>query len=148
MVSPPRGVRTGFGSHSQQTATKNQPTKPSQPRPQPLHKPETAAAPRDRPRRRRKPEPIDKAETEGPRFLKGSTGEFQSFDISRRAIVGTPIGRPRVTGLSDNGELVTWTMRHRYRKGVPFQIHPKSGLISVIKRMGRRTLDKYTVKVT
>ena len=52
-----------------------------------------------------------------PRFLRGKNGEFQHFRVSRDALPGTPIGRPRVTGLSRNGALVTWELRHRYRRG-------------------------------
>ena len=52
-----------------------------------------------------------------PRFLRGTHGEFQHFRVSRAARPGTPIGRPRVTGLSNNGALVNWEMRHRYRRG-------------------------------
>ena len=52
-----------------------------------------------------------------PRFLRGTHGEFQHFRVLRSARPGTPIGRPRVTGLSKNGALVNWEMRHRYRRG-------------------------------
>ena len=52
-----------------------------------------------------------------PRFLRGKNGEFQHFRVSKAARPGTPIGRPRVTGLSKNGALVNWEMRHRYRRG-------------------------------
>ena len=115
-----------------------------------------------------------------PRFLRGKNGEFQHFRVSKSARPGTPVGRPRVTGLSKNGALVNWEMRHRYRRGgkfilseskfvgnyknrfqllnflllifyflfsVPFDIHARSGLISIVKVMGANTLDVYTVKV-
>ena len=52
-----------------------------------------------------------------PRFLRGTNGEFQHFRVSKIARPGTPIGRPKVTGLSKNGALVNWEMRHRYRRG-------------------------------
>ena len=52
-----------------------------------------------------------------PRFLRGTHGEFQHFRVLRTARPGTPIGRPKVTGLSKNGALVHWEMRHRYRRG-------------------------------
>ena len=52
-----------------------------------------------------------------PRFLRGTNGEFQHFRVSKVARTGTPIGRPKVTGLSKNGALVHWEMRHRYRRG-------------------------------
>ena len=49
-------------------------------------------------------------------------GEFQHFRVSKSARPGTPVGRPRVTGLSKNGALVNWEMRHRYRRGGMFLV--------------------------
>ena len=61
---------------------------------------------------------------------------------------GTPIGRPRVFGLSSNGSAVQWNMKHRYRHGVPFDISLHSGLINLVKPIGKHALDAYTVKVS
>ena len=79
----------------------------------------------------------------GPRFPPG----IQKFEVTADARPGTPIGRPRVFGLSNNGSAVQWTMKHRYRHGVPFDISLHSGLISLVKPIGKHALDTYTVKV-
>ena len=80
---------------------------------------------------------------EGPRFPPG----IQKFEVTADAIPGTPIGRPRVFGLSSNGSAVKWTLKHRYRHGVPFDISLHSGLVSLVKPIGKHALDTYTVKV-
>ena len=79
----------------------------------------------------------------GPRFPPG----IQKFEVTADARPGTPIGRPRVFGLSSNGSAVQWTMKHRYRHGVPFDISLHSGLVSLVKPIGKHALDTYTVKV-
>ena len=81
--------------------------------------------------------------SEGPRFPPG----IQKFEVTADAIPGTPIGRPRVFGLSSNGSAVKWTLKHRYRHGVPFDISLHSGLVSLVKPIGKHALDTYTVKV-
>ena len=72
----------------------------------------------------------------------------QKFEVASDARPGTPIGRPRVFGLSSNGSAVQWNMKHRYRHGVPFDISLHSGLINLVKPIGKHALDAYTVKVS
>ena len=72
----------------------------------------------------------------------------QKFDVTSDARPGTPIGRPRVFGSSTNGSAVQWNMKHRYRHGVPFDISLHSGLISLVKPIGKHALDAYTVKIS
>ena len=49
----------------------------------------------------------------GPYF----TSKREEFSVQRNARPGTPIGRPKVEALSGDGNLVRWTMTHRYRRG-------------------------------
>ena len=72
----------------------------------------------------------------------------QKFEVTSDARPGTPIGRPRVFGLSSNGSAVQWSIKHRYRHGVPFDISLHSGLISLVKPIGKHALDAYTVKIS
>jgi hypothetical protein len=45
----------------------------------------------------------------------------EEFQVQRNARPGTPIGRPKVEGLSNDGNLVRWSMMHRYRRGGGFE---------------------------
>ena len=89
---------------------------------------------------------------ERPRKISSVVPNFppgiQKFEVSANSRPGTPIGRPRVFGLSSNGSAVQWNMKHRYRHGVPFDISLHSGLISLVKSIGKHALDSYTVKIS
>ena len=96
---------------------------------------------RERPSRKSAPKT---KQSGGPSFPPG----IQKFEVVADARPGTPIGRPRVFGLSSNGSAVEWNIKHRYRHGVPFDIGLHSGLISLVKPIGKHALEIYTVKIS
>jgi len=55
--------------------------------------------------------------TLGPWF----PSRIEDFHVQRNARPGTPIGRPKVEGLSQDGNAVRWSMMHRYRRGGGFE---------------------------
>ena len=57
------------------------------------------------------------ANTLGPSF----PSRIEDFHVQRNARPGTPIGRPKVEGLSQDGNAVRWSMMHRYRRGGGFE---------------------------
>ena len=58
---------------------------------------------------------------------------------------GTPIGQIVLENPSHHR--LTWTMRHRYRHGVPFGIDRNTGKVGLVKDIGPRALENYYVKV-
>ena len=101
-----------------------------------------------KPKRERPNRKTQKTPTLNTRSVPNFPPGVQKFDVASDARPGTPIGRPRVFGLSNNGSAVIWNMKHRYRHGVPFDISLHSGLISLVKPIGKHALDAYTVKIS
>ena len=71
---------------------------------------------------------------------------YQSFSVFRGGKKGTPIGQ--IILENPNNIRLTWTMRHRYRHGVPFGIDRNTGKVGLVKDIGPRALENYYVKVS